>query len=176
MGDPIPAVTPLSQPQPAWCPPSCGCLKINCDASVAANSGRTSIAAVLRDWQEQLVDGVVFLSQSSSVIQGEACAVRLACRLLQALGLSNVQAKSDCKVVIDLSVLELDPPWDCLALLHDIHSSKPSLRCFFSWIPREANRVAHWLASTHLRRALPVDWVKIVPLPLKELLCTDSSM
>ncbi|KAL7264758.1 hypothetical protein ACSBR1_002663 [Camellia fascicularis] len=145
MGDPIPAVTPLSQPRPAWCPPSCGCLKINCDASVAANSGRTSIAAVLRDWQGRLDDGVVFLSQSSSVFQGEACAVRLACRLLQALGLSNVQAESDCKVVIDLSVLELDPPWDCLALLHDIQA----LGVFFpGFLERPIGWPIGWLLLT----------------------------
>lgn len=150
-GGPIPAVLSLSQSRPVWQRPGRGCLKINCDASVAAASGRTSIAAVLRDWQGRLVDGVVVSVQSSSVLQGEARAVRLACRLLQALGLSNVQVESDCQVAIDLSVSELDPPWDCLALLHDIQSLKPSLRCSFAWIPRAANRVTHWVASSHLK-------------------------
>ncbi|KAL7241829.1 hypothetical protein ACSBR1_014420 [Camellia fascicularis] len=87
-------------------------------------------------------------------------------RLLQTLGLSNIQVESDCKSVIDLSVSELDPPWDCLAIVHDIQAVAFSSSCVLSWMPREASSVAHWVASAHLKNALPLDWVRIIPFPL----------
>ncbi|CAL5411534.1 unnamed protein product [Camellia sinensis] len=93
---------------------------------------------------------------------------------LQALGLSNVQVKSDCKSVIELCVSELVPPWKCLAFLYDIQSMGQASSLSFSWVPRAANTVAHWLASSKLQDALPLDWIRNPPLSLRNLLLADS--
>ncbi|KAL7235685.1 hypothetical protein ACSBR1_019055 [Camellia fascicularis] len=119
---------------------------------------------------------VVSLVQASSVNQGEARALRLACVFLQALGLINVQVERDNKSVIELSTSELVPPWDCRACILDIHSLSLSSSISFPWVPREANSVVHGIATTHLKGALPLGWVGSPTTPLKELLLLDVSL
>ncbi|CAL5399760.1 unnamed protein product [Camellia sinensis] len=131
-----------------WAPPSQGCLKANCDVSLSLGGRKVSLAVILSDWKGRLVDGVVSMVQS--LIQGEARAVRLAYLFLRALGLSNVQVKSDKKSVIELSASELDPLCDCLVCIHDIRFLGLESSFTFSWAPRTANRVVDWLASTQL--------------------------
>ncbi|KAL7190317.1 hypothetical protein ACSBR2_022570 [Camellia fascicularis] len=101
------------------------------------------MTAILRDDQGKLVDGVVSTIYSSSVRQGEARTIRLACLFLQSLGLSNIQ------------VLGL------------------SLQASFAWIPRAANGVAHWLSRAHLYGVFPFDWVVDPLAVLSELLSVD---
>ncbi|KAL7220331.1 hypothetical protein ACSBR2_013250 [Camellia fascicularis] len=124
----------------------------------------TSITANLYNpnynWGGKLIDGVVSSTFSTSAQQSEAQAIRLACAFSQALGLSNVLVENDNKAVIELCVSELVPPWNCLAIMHDIKAMSSSSVISFSWVPREVNCAAHWLASVFLKGSLPLDWVK----------------
>ncbi|XP_028110664.1 uncharacterized protein LOC114309167 [Camellia sinensis] len=157
-----------------WTPPPHGMFKVNCDTSFASKGKKTSLAVILQDWKGHLIDGVVSIVHTSSVTQGEARAIWLACMFLQALGLSNFQVESDCKSVIDLCVSELVPPWECLAYLSDIRSTGQASSFSFSWVPRAANSVAHWLASSRIQDALPLDWIRNPPMYLRNLLVSDS--
>ncbi|XP_028072143.1 uncharacterized protein LOC114274422 [Camellia sinensis] len=157
-----------------WTPPPRGMYKANCDASFASKGKKTSLAVILRDWTGQFIDGVVSTVHTSSVTQGEARAIWLACMFLQALGLSNVQVESDCKSVIDLCVSKLVPPWECLAYVSDIRSMGQASSFSFSWVPTIANSVTHWLASSKLQDVLPLDWIRNPPLYLRNLLVSNS--
>lgn len=110
---------------------------------------------------------------SSSVSQSEARAVLLACLLASSFGLTNLQIESDNKSVIELSATELDPPWESLAIFHDIRASRSRYGLIFHWIPRSANKVANWLASRALNGTLPLDWVGNPPAKLQALLVSD---
>ncbi|XP_028125960.1 mitogen-activated protein kinase kinase kinase NPK1-like [Camellia sinensis] len=51
------------------------------------------------------------------------------------------KVESDNKSVIELSATELVPPWESVAIFHDIHASRSRHGLDFRWIPRTANRV-----------------------------------
>ncbi|KAL7212958.1 hypothetical protein ACSBR2_015621 [Camellia fascicularis] len=106
-------------------------------------------------------------------MQGEARAVRMACAFSHTLNLRQVHVEGDNKSVINLSVSELVPPWDCQAIIHDIRSAQFRRNISFSWTPRNTNRVAHWVASCHLKGKLSLDWVVHPPLELRSILSLD---
>ncbi|KAL7246360.1 hypothetical protein ACSBR2_001467 [Camellia fascicularis] len=81
----------------------------------------------------------------------------MACAFSHTLNLRQVHVEGDNKSVIDLSVFELVPPWDCQAIIHDIRFAQSRRNIFFSWSPRSTNRLAHWVASCHLKGMLPLD-------------------
>ncbi|KAL7221240.1 hypothetical protein ACSBR1_023232 [Camellia fascicularis] len=93
---------------------------------------KASLAVVLRYDKGTMIEGLVNLSYSSSMKQGEARAVRLACTFLQSLGLNHVQIERDKNAVIELRVSELVPPWNCLAILQDISQCQSSKHYSFS--------------------------------------------
>ncbi|XP_028072149.1 uncharacterized protein LOC114274429 [Camellia sinensis] len=126
-----------------WSPPSLGQFRINCDASFSRDGSKASLAVILRNWGGKLVDGRTSTVHVSLTLQREAQAVRMACAFSQTLNLREVSVEGDNKSVIDLSVSELVPPWDCLAIIHDIRSTRSRRDISFSWSPRSTNHVAH---------------------------------
>ncbi|KAL7172332.1 hypothetical protein ACSBR2_031930 [Camellia fascicularis] len=144
-------------PSRRWSPPGLGQFKLNCDASFTKDGTKASLAVILRNREGQLVDGRTSIVHVSSTLQGEARAVRMACDFSQTLNLRQVSVEGDNKTVIELSVSELVPPWDCMTIIHDIRSAKSRSNISFSWSPRSSNRVAHWVASRNLIGMLPLD-------------------
>ncbi|KAL7193375.1 hypothetical protein ACSBR2_025064 [Camellia fascicularis] len=106
-------------------------------------------------------------------MQGKARAVRMACVFSHTLNLRQVHVEGDNKSVITLSVSELVPPRDCQAIIHDIRFARSRRNISFSWLPRSTNRVAHWVASCHLKGMLLLDWVVHPPLELRTFLSLD---
>ncbi|KAL7247442.1 hypothetical protein ACSBR2_002370 [Camellia fascicularis] len=106
-------------------------------------------------------------------MQRETQAVRMACAFSHTLNLRQVHVEGDNKVVIDLSVSELVPSWDCQAIIHDIQFARSRRNISFSWSPRSTNRVAHWVASCHLKGMLLLAWVVHPPLELRTILSLD---
>lgn len=106
-----------------WVPPLQDQLKFNCDASFSKDGSSSSIAVVLWDWKGRLIASSTSTMPSSSVSQSEARAIRLACLLASSLSLANLHVESDNKSVIELSATKLDPPWESLAIFHDIRAS-----------------------------------------------------
>ncbi|KAL7259099.1 hypothetical protein ACSBR1_005074 [Camellia fascicularis] len=161
-------------PSRRWSPPGLGHFKLNCDASFTKDGSKASLAIILCNWEGQLVDGRTSIVHVSSTLQGEARTVRMACAFFQTLNLSQVSVEGDNKTVIELSVSELVPSWDYMAIIHDIRSTKSWSNISFSWSPRSSNRVAHWVASRNLTGMLPLDWVAYPPLALGVILSLDS--
>ncbi|KAL7225198.1 hypothetical protein ACSBR1_020554 [Camellia fascicularis] len=106
----------------------------------------------------------------SSAFQGEALACRLACQLAKSYNLSDVVIEGDNQSVIQLSVSETDPPWDCAAIFFDIKMLATQGNFVFSWTRRSANRAIHWVAQAHLIGHLLLDWVFVSPPSLAVLL------
>ncbi|KAL7243729.1 hypothetical protein ACSBR1_016032 [Camellia fascicularis] len=161
-------------PSRSWSPPGLGLFKLNCDASFTKDGSKASLVAILRNREEQLVDGRTSIVYVSSTLQGEARAVRMACAFSQTLNLRQISVEGDSKSVIELSVSELVPPWDCMAIIHDIRSAKSRNNISFCWSPRSSNREAHWVASRNLTCLLPLDWVAHPPPTLRAILSMDS--
>ncbi|GMP26691.1 hypothetical protein CsSME_00003031 [Camellia sinensis var. sinensis] len=161
-------------PSRRWSPLGLGQFKLNCDASFTKDGSKASLAVILRNREGQLVDGRTFIVHVSSTLQGEARAVRMACAFSQTLNLRQVSVEGDNKTVIELSVSELVPPWDCMAIIHDIRSAKSWSNISFSWSPRSSSRVAYWVASRNLTGMLPLHWVAHPPLALRAILFLDS--
>ncbi|KAL7260454.1 hypothetical protein ACSBR1_006171 [Camellia fascicularis] len=82
-------------------------------------SRQGAIAILLQNSSGNLIDGVAKSVVISSVLQGEALAIRMACHMAKALNLSNIEIEGDNKQVILLCVSETVPPWECNAILHD---------------------------------------------------------
>ncbi|KAL7162800.1 hypothetical protein ACSBR2_043141 [Camellia fascicularis] len=170
----MPNATMSESPSRRWSPPGLGHFKLNCDASFTIDGSKASLVVILRNREGQLVDGRTSIVHVSSTLQGEARAVRMAYAFSQTLNLSQVSVEGDNKTVIELSVSELVPPWDCMAIIHDIRSAKSRSNISFSWSPRSSNRVAHWVASCNLTGMLPLDWVAHPPPALRAILSLDS--
>ncbi|KAI8560463.1 hypothetical protein RHMOL_Rhmol04G0257600 [Rhododendron molle] len=115
-----------------WKAPDQGNFKFNCDVAVSSQGREAVAASVLRNWKGELVDGRVARAKISSPLQGELIAIRLACVMARALGISNACIESDNQQAIKLSVFELDLPWEVLALVSDIRQLGEVLGLKFS--------------------------------------------
>ncbi|KAG5563336.1 hypothetical protein RHGRI_005922 [Rhododendron griersonianum] len=99
--------------------------------------------------------------------------LREACLFAKALNLSSVCIENDNAQLISLSVSELVPPWEALAIISDIRSLASDLRLSFRWTPREGNEAAHWIASSQAS-SLGLNWVVSPPAVLFSILCNDA--
>ncbi|KAL7252179.1 hypothetical protein ACSBR1_013931 [Camellia fascicularis] len=130
---------------------------------------------VLRTDQSRVLDGVSRCISTSSTLEGEAHAIRLACFLADAHNLQQVEIEDDNRTIILLSVSEKVPPWEVGVLLRDIKTMASRCNFSFRWNPRHTNKVAHWLAKAALSGDLGSYWVVNPPAPLAALLSFDSS-
>ncbi|GMQ10826.1 hypothetical protein CsSME_00053681 [Camellia sinensis var. sinensis] len=64
-----------------WVPLSSGKYKINCNMVVKKDSNQIAVAVILRDSNEQMIDGLTQKCCISSSFRGEALACLLACQL-----------------------------------------------------------------------------------------------
>ncbi|KAG5561153.1 hypothetical protein RHGRI_004238 [Rhododendron griersonianum] len=138
-------------PQPStslhWIPPVAGSLKINCDASWSKGLNRGWGGIILRDNRGNLIDGRRFKISATSAFLAEASVLREACLFAKALNLSSVCIENDNAQLISLSVSELVPPWEVLAIISDIRLLAREEGLSFRWTPREGNEAAHWDGS-----------------------------
>lgn len=158
-----------------WQPPHEGSMKVNCDAAVSGTS-KVAIATLLRDHKGIIVDGQACLVRASSVLQGEALAVRLASSLLSANRIKEATIESDNQTIIKLCSTENVPPWECATIVDDIMKLSSSALYSFSWVRRNCNRAAHWLATNFLKGGVPLDWVSNPPPALSSTCNVDASL
>ncbi|KAG5545805.1 hypothetical protein RHGRI_018086 [Rhododendron griersonianum] len=155
-----------------WIPPAAGSLKINCDASWSKGPNRGWGGIILRDSHGNLIDGRRFRISATSALHAEASVIREACLFAKALNLSSVCIENDNAQLISLSVSELVPPWEVLAILSDIRLLAKDEGLSFRWTPREGNEAAHWVASSQASSLGP-NWVVYPPEILYSILCKD---
>lgn len=158
-----------------WIPPKKGSFKANCDAAMEKGSNQVAIAAVIRDFRGRIIDGICNLVSASNVLQGEAMAIRLAGQILKANNIMGASIESDNQSMVKLCSTENVPPWDCLAIVEDICSLSSTIHNAFSWIHRNCNRVAHWVASSCLRKTILANWVGNPPPSLSSVCTSDAS-
>ncbi|KAF7153144.1 hypothetical protein RHSIM_Rhsim01G0167200 [Rhododendron simsii] len=156
-------------------PPPPDMLKINYDASWIDSAQKSWGGIILRNSRGCLLDGRRFCISANSAFIAEAFIFREACLFAKALNLQNVSIESDCASLISLSVSELVPPWEVLALITDIRKIGAELELSFCWTPREGNEAAHWIASSRAS-TLGCNWVSFPPIPLLNILCKDASV
>nr|GEY14509.1 F-box domain, FBD domain, leucine-rich repeat domain, L domain-like protein [Tanacetum cinerariifolium] len=73
-------------------------------------------------------------------------------------GWLNAIVESDSQVAISLSSLESPPPWSLAALVDDIRFWAKSMPIPFSWVNRERNQVADWVARYAFSNTLEFSW------------------
>uniref|UniRef100_A0A2N9J298 CCHC-type domain-containing protein n=1 Tax=Fagus sylvatica TaxID=28930 RepID=A0A2N9J298_FAGSY len=109
-----------SSGQVCWRLPEQEFIKINCDAAV--RSRFSSIAVVTRDWRGNLV--FAFSKKVNTIIplQAKAEALLWAGQLASSHELGKVILKSDCKLVVDASVVDACIPWNIWSTMLDVSS------------------------------------------------------
>lgn len=85
---------------------------------------------------------------SSSTLQGETLAVRLAGQLLESNNISNAIIENDNRTVIHLCSTENVPPR--ATIIDDIKKLAESFNFSLAWVHRDCNRAAHWVATSCL--------------------------
>lgn len=147
----------------AWIPPPEGKVKINCDVAMAKGSTKVAIAVILRNHKGEILDGRTVDVRITSSLQGEALAIRMALTMVLPSYHHSAIIESDNQSIIKLCLTENVPPWECSAIVEDIRTQSLYVNCSFVWIPRTYNRVAHWVASQHLKGSLLPNWVSNPP-------------
>ncbi|KAM2351363.1 hypothetical protein ACFXTH_006190 [Malus domestica] len=132
-----------SRPDPRWCCPIAIYIKINVDASWSPVSGRTNLAAVLRDHEGQFVAAHKLSIVASSVVFVEAMAVLKGCELAAKLGLGWVVAESDSlKVVSSLNGDISNGSWETAYFLASRQNMEMCGNC---WVRRPPSSLIHIL-------------------------------
>ncbi|KAM2140635.1 hypothetical protein ACFX1Q_007016 [Malus domestica] len=132
-----------SRLDPRWCCPITLYIKINVDASWSPVSGRTNLAAVLRDHEGQFLAAHKLSIVAPSVVFVEAMAVLKGCELAAKLGLGWVVAESDSlKVVSSLNGDISNGSWETT----DFLASRQNMEmCGNCWVRRPPSSLIHIL-------------------------------
>ena len=92
-------------------------------------------------------------------------AIKLAVQYACSLHFDYILIEYDCKVIVKA----IKKPsklinWDCFDIVDDIVWVISSMNSIsIAYVPRSANRAAHWFASAKKRAFLPKDWVSLFP-------------
>ena len=158
-----------------WSAPCPGMVKINCDGAFSKNLNLGVAAFVVRDHTGALVDGKTSFIYCSSPVIVEAKAIFEATMFAASCFSLPVLIESDCKVVIDAILMEPTLiPWDDIGVVEAIRDmARKFANISFSFVYREANEPAHWVAISAKCGALPLDWNFRPPPTLMNLLLRD---
>ncbi|KAK1400039.1 hypothetical protein POM88_009902 [Heracleum sosnowskyi] len=97
-----------------WTPPPASLVKYNCDS--AFNRDNATIGVIGRNSYGLIVDGSGCRVKASCPL----LAIRVACLIVSHHNLFHAIIESDCKVAINLSTADLNPPWHSMVLVEDI--------------------------------------------------------
>nr|GEV17433.1 reverse transcriptase [Tanacetum cinerariifolium] len=103
----------------------------------------------------------------------EIIVVHSACSLVFNRGWLNAIVESDSQVAISLSFLKSPPPWSLATLVDDIRFWSKSMQLSFSWVNRERNQVANWVAHYAFSNTLEFSWDATFPEELTSLSRSD---
>ncbi|KAF8408521.1 hypothetical protein HHK36_007677 [Tetracentron sinense] len=137
-----------------WVPPPLGLIKLNCDGAFFVGESIGGAGVVGRDSVGSVLDFRVQVVRCASAIMAEAKAIVFGISLAGERGWSNIVVESDSLSLI----LALQSPGEVFllevaVLLEDLRL-RVAICSFasvsFSFSPRAANGLAHWLASSSL--------------------------
>ncbi|KAF7834622.1 TMV resistance protein N-like [Senna tora] len=103
-------------------------------------------------------------------------ALKLGLDLALDLDLNRIHLELDCANLVNIvNGVSSKLDWRCLSVAEEIVALRSNfLECVISWIPRQANRVADWVAFAASRQMCPLDWISNPPYALVNLLLADS--
>lgn len=136
-----------------WLPPCEGCLKVNVDGSFKEQKQLAGFGVVVRNAHGILVDGCCGSMKAASSFAAEALGMRRACQLIVDAGWKFVVIESDCLTLIDaVNNRNSGFDWRCSSVISDIVGFACGHKeVTFSYVPRQANRVADWVAKEAAR-------------------------
>ncbi|KAL6555157.1 hypothetical protein OROGR_006415 [Orobanche gracilis] len=151
----------------SWCPPMREQIKLNIDGSfMSMNGNRMGFGGVLRNDKGQWIIGLVGHSGGGSPFLAEALALLHGLKIAWSKGYRRIVCETDC-VELVRAVTETDSE----RFIETIKEIKLLLRreweTSISWIPRESNRAADWLAKKGLH--LLNSGVKVIDVADSEL-------
>ena len=79
-------------------------------------------------------------------------------KIILTRGLVGASIFSDSKYVLSVIYAHLEPPWEYEAVIDDIRFLASDLNLSFSFVSRNANAVAYWVATECNRFGLPPNW------------------
>ena len=158
-----------------WILPPVETFRVNVDASWHPPN-RTSIRVVIRDLDWRLIAGTSFLCRSGSVIEAEATASLVGIELAASLQLMEIIMETDAKEVVEEILLnQRKVCWKSYLIIQQIRSKYYGFRnCYWEWIPREANAVAHVAAMLGKCLVGPLRWATQPPPNISLVLRNDG--
>ena len=146
-------------------------MKLNFDAAFKLSKSAFGIAVRDSTGSLRYVHGD--LSCAVSPLHAEVIAVHSACSLASSHGWLNAIVESDSQMAISFSSSEACPPWSFAALIDDIRLWAKNMQITFSWVKREQNKVAHWVASHAFCSASGFNWDSSFPCEITSLARSD---
>ncbi|XP_062085639.1 uncharacterized protein LOC133791738 [Humulus lupulus] len=158
-----------------WHPPDTNCLKVNVDAGLSKEKGRWGCAAVARDSFGQFRGfRSLLLDRPVEPFVAELIAIRVGMNLGLELGPASFSVESDSLNAVQAisSPTEGYRDWDGLTQsLLALMASPRFLGC--SFVRREANNLAHFLAKLTLEMGDSVEGNMALPLAARSVLQRD---
>nr|GEZ82491.1 hypothetical protein [Tanacetum cinerariifolium] len=106
-------------------------------------------------------------------LHAKIIAVHYACSLAFNHGCFNAIVESDSQIAISLSSLDMPLPWSLADLVDDIRLWAKEMYIRFSWVNRESNKVAHWVARNAFSSTVGFSWDVFFPDELTSLSRSD---
>ncbi|KAL4293355.1 hypothetical protein AHAS_Ahas18G0119800 [Arachis hypogaea] len=157
-----------------WRPPLVGWIKCNVDAAFDKASSTGATAAVFRDHNGTLLSGINSSIVATSPLAAEALAVRAALILSRNFQMQKVIIESDNQMLIQALKLHATIV-EIQVILQDIlHLVRGIPNCGFTWVPREANSLAHEVAKLTGHGTLSQNWIMHRPLSIRNILRGDQ--
>ena len=135
-----------------WKAPAFGSLKINCDAAVVEKE--VCVAAVVRDWEGNIIAAGTRMESKGTVNQAEAKGIKCAILMAKLLGLRKVEVEGDSKICFEVLIKAKNGELPKATLLETRPILEDTLQLAteleevsFKWIKRESNEAAHVLAK-----------------------------
>ncbi|KAL6126994.1 hypothetical protein ACLB2K_075039 [Fragaria x ananassa] len=171
---PVGSIGAIASPM-QWFPPPVGTFKVNVDASWHPPN-RTGIGVVIRDSDRRVIAGTSFSCRSSSVIEAEATASLAGIDLAASLQLMEIIMETDAKEVVEeILSNQRKVCWKSYLIIQQIRSKSSGFsNCYWEWIPREANAVAHAAAMLGKGLVDPLRWASQPPPNLTLVLRNDG--
>lgn len=122
-------------------------IKFNCDGAYSSSRSIAAFGFLAKDsggLSQFCRSGKV---RAPSALFIEAWTLHIAWGIAVDLGIKDAVFESDCRMVIDcLRNGNYQCPWEIAAMVEDMKCWTASRNWTFSWVSREHNRAAHWLA------------------------------
>ncbi|GLT81502.1 hypothetical protein SLA2020_528840 [Shorea laevis] len=154
--------------------PPLGIFKVNTDASFSPNLGIAALAMVGRNSNGDICFRKTWIYMLLSPLTAGAAALLKAVRFVEDMGLHDVIFESDNQVLVSCIQQSTKPvPWEAKFLMSIRQSCicHPDFR--FTFVSRDGNRVADWVAHSSLRGRCPSYWAHRPPNILLTLFLED---